>query len=146
VVLSYGDGNYKVAYMNVIYNFLIGIFLFETRCCSYAIKKEAMLPIMVTIFRLCYSSKNFFFQNSLLYRKENAHEDSIWSCAWLELKQKDEENGDGKESRYVHNSEFTQNVNSALSWDIYEKRPERNYYATEARSHAYCKIKINTLE
>lgn len=42
-----------------------------------------------------------FFQYSLLYRKDNAHEDSIWSCAWGRMKKKDNENGDGDGSRYV---------------------------------------------
>jgi len=36
-------------------------------------------------------------------------------------------------------------VNSALLWDIYEKSPDRIYYAAEARNHAYCKVKINKL-
>jgi hypothetical protein len=52
--------------------------------------------------------KNIFFQHSLLYRKDNAHEDSIWSCAWGRLRKKDEENGDGEESRYVFIFDFTQ--------------------------------------
>jgi hypothetical protein len=43
----------------------------------------------------------FFFQHSLLYRKENAHDDSIWSCAWGRMKKKDDENGDGEGSRYT---------------------------------------------
>ena len=58
------------------------------------------MPTMDIYFRLYYSFKNFFY-HSLLYRKENAHEVSIWSCAWGGLKKKDEENGDGEESRYV---------------------------------------------
>jgi hypothetical protein len=43
----------------------------------------------------------FFFQHSLLYRKENAHDDSIWSCAWGRMKKKDDEIGDGEGSRYT---------------------------------------------
>jgi len=43
----------------------------------------------------------------------------------------------------VHNFEFTQIVNSAFLWDIYEKSPDRNYFAAEARNHAYCTVKIN---
>jgi len=82
-------------------------------------------------------------QHSLLYRKENARENSIWNFAWRGLKQKDEQNGDGEESRYVHNFEFTQTVKSALLWDIYEKSPDRNCFAAEARNHAYCTVKFN---
>ena len=46
--------------MNVIYNFLICSFLFETRGWNYAIKQEVTVPVMVTRFRLCYSFKNVF--------------------------------------------------------------------------------------
>jgi len=87
-----------------------------------------------------------FFQHSLLYRKDNAHEESIWSCAWGGLKKKNEENGDGEESRYVYSFHFKQTVNCALMWDIYEKIPDRNYFAAEARYHAYCTVKIYKLE
>ena len=103
------------------------------------------MSITVTPFRLQYSSKNLFFQHSLLYRKDNAHEDSILSCVWGRLKKKDEEICDGEESRCVYSFEFTQTVNSTLLWDIYEKSPGRNYFASEARNHAYCTVKINKL-
>jgi len=46
--------------MNMIYNFLVCSFLFETRSYSYAIKQEVTVPIMVTLCRLCYSFKNVF--------------------------------------------------------------------------------------
>jgi hypothetical protein len=36
-----------------------------------------------------------------LYRKDTAHEDSIWSCAWGKMKKKDDENEDGEGSRYL---------------------------------------------
>ena len=108
-MLSYENGmsNYILPYMNVIYNSLICSFLFETRSWNYALKEEVTVPVMVTHFRLCYSFKTFF-QHSLLYRKDNAHEDSICSCAWGGLKKKDKENGDGEESRYVYCFDFRQ--------------------------------------
>jgi len=46
--------------MNVIYNFLICSFLFETRSWSYAIKRDVTVPIIVTLLRLCYSFRNVF--------------------------------------------------------------------------------------
>lgn len=56
-----------------------------------------------------------FFQHSLLYRKENAHDDSIWSCAWGRMKKKDDENGDGEGSRYTvlicHNPDSQVRIN-----------------------------------
>jgi len=36
-------------------------------------------------------------------------------------------------------------VSSAHLWGIYEKSPDRNYFAAEARNHAYCTVKINML-
>ena len=107
----------------MIYNFLVCSFLFETRSYSYAITQEITVPIMVTLCRLCYCFKKRFFQHSLLYRKDNAHEDSIWSCAWGKLKKKNEENGDGEESRYVYSFDFTRTVSSALS-GIYTRRAQ----------------------
>jgi len=61
------------------------------------------------------------------------------------MKKKDEENGDGEESRYVYSFDFTQTVSSALFWDIYENSPYRNYFAAEARNHAHYTLKINKL-
>ena len=46
--------------MNVIYNFLICSFLFETRSWNYAIKQEVTVLVTVTHFRLCYTFKNPF--------------------------------------------------------------------------------------
>lgn len=47
----------------------------------------------------------FQFQYSILHKKENAHEESIWSCAWGRAandrkKRADNQNGD-ENSRYV---------------------------------------------
>jgi hypothetical protein len=53
----------------------------------------------------------FLFQHSLLYRKDNAHEDSIWSCAWGRMKKKDDENVDGEGSRYTL-------LKSIVFWDM----------------------------
>jgi hypothetical protein len=34
-------------------------------------------------------------------------------------------------------------LSSALFWDIYENNPDRNYFAAEARNHAYYTVEIN---
>jgi hypothetical protein len=43
----------------------------------------------------------------------------------------------------VYSFDFTQTVNFALLWDIYEKSPDRNYFAAEARNHACYTVEIN---
>jgi len=61
------------------------------------------------------------------------------------MKKKDEENGDGEESRYVFFFDFTQTVSSALLCNIYENSPDRNYFAAEARNRPYYTVEINKL-
>jgi len=46
--------------MNMIYNFLICSFLFETRSYIYAITQEVTLPIMVTLLGYITVLKTFF--------------------------------------------------------------------------------------
>ena len=59
-MLSYEDGFYKLAFMNVIYNFLIGSFLFQTKSYCYAIKQDVMLPNMVTLLGYVTVQKTIF--------------------------------------------------------------------------------------
>lgn len=56
-----------------------------------------------------YYSTIFFIQYSVLCKKENAHDENIWTCAWgrytPEKKKKEEEpegeGGDDEKSRYT---------------------------------------------
>jgi len=45
----------------------------------------------------------------------------------------------------VYSFDFIQTVSSALFWDIYEKSPDRNYFAAEAKNHTYYTVEINKL-
>ena len=49
--------------MNMIYNFLVCSFLFETRSYSYAITKGITVPIIVILCRLCYCFKKTVFSS-----------------------------------------------------------------------------------
>lgn len=68
-----------------------------------------MVRVIFFTYYLCLSFYSFFlyfilfFQYSLTHKTENAHEDSIWTCAWGCPKRKKDIEADNEDSRYNQN-------------------------------------------